>query len=99
MPYQAPVLDSAGETIGTAESLLGDEDDDIFHGIVVRRQQDGRDVEIEAAQVTKITTDAVHTSVSPEQVPQLPPYEESKRYRIEWGGLFRKRPEWRESDR
>jgi len=41
MPYRAPVLDSAGNRIGTAESLLGDEEDDIFHGIVVKLA-DGR---------------------------------------------------------
>ena len=36
MPYRAPVVDADGATIGTAESLMGDEAEDIFHGIAVK---------------------------------------------------------------
>ena len=32
MPYRAPVFDKHGAHVGTAESLLGDEARDIFHG-------------------------------------------------------------------
>src|SRR5438093_243525 len=38
MPYRARVVTADGEEIGTAESLLGDEEEDIFHGIAVRRR-------------------------------------------------------------
>ena len=95
MPYRAPVLDSGGNRIGTAESLLGDEDDDIFHGIVAKLA-DGRHVEIAAAEIGPITRSAVHTKVDPEEVDRLPDYSEEKWFHIEWGGLFRKHPEWRE---
>ena len=95
MPYRAPVLDAAGNRIGTAESLLGDEDDDIFHGIVVKLA-DGRHVEIAAGEIGPITRSAVHTKVEPSQVALLPDYREEKWFHIEWGGLFRKHPEWRE---
>ena len=37
MPKRAPVVAGDGSEIGTAEKVLGDEEDDIFHGIVVRR--------------------------------------------------------------
>ena len=95
MPYRAPVLDSAGNRIGTAESLLGDEADDIFHGIAVKLQ-DGRHVEIAAAQIGPITRSAVHTSVDPAEVGLLPDYKEEKWFHLGWGGLFRKHPEWRQ---
>ena len=95
MPYRAPILDSAGGRIGTAESLLGDEEDDIFHGIAVKLQ-DGRHVEIPAARLGRITRSAVHTKVDPSEVDSLPDYREEHWFHIGWGGLFRKRPEWRE---
>jgi len=40
MPYRAPVYAADASEIGSAESLLGDEEADIFHGIVVKRRED-----------------------------------------------------------
>jgi hypothetical protein len=95
MPYQAPVLDAQGNRIGTAESLLGDEEDDIFHGIVVKLE-DGRHVEIPAVKVGPITRSVVHTQVDGPEVALLDDYREEKWFHIGWGGLFRKRPEWKQ---
>ena len=46
MPYRAPVYAADASEIGSAESLLGDEEADIFHGIVVKRREDRKLVEI-----------------------------------------------------
>jgi hypothetical protein len=98
-PYRAPVLDAEGHVIGTTESLLGDEGEDIFHGLAVKTaEQRGHRhqvVEIAAADVTKITATRVYTSLTPSAVAELPPYKEEKWFHLGWGGLFRKRPEWR----
>lgn len=94
MPYRAPVLDASGESIGPAESLLGDEADDIFHGIVVRRS--GKHLEIAAARISRITNKQVYTDLRPDEVDALAPYEEHKSFHLGWGGVFRKHPEWRE---
>jgi hypothetical protein len=94
MPYRAPVMDAQGKRIGTAESLLGDEEEDIFHGIVVKLE-DGRHVEISAAKVGPITRSVVHTSVDSSEVALLDDYREEQWFHIGWGGLFRKRPEWK----
>jgi hypothetical protein len=98
-PYRAPVLDADGNPIGTAESLLGDEAEDIFHGIALKRQSDGKIVEIAADSVSRITTRHVYTSLNADAVKQLPLYQEERWYHLGWGGLFRKHPEWRQGDR
>ena len=96
MPYRAPVLARDGTAIGRAESLLGDEEEDIFHGIVTDLAPDGRRVEIAAARIKKITDKHVMTDLTVDEVAQLPPYREEHWYHIGWGGLFRKRPEWKQ---
>jgi hypothetical protein len=98
MPYRAPVVASDGSKIGTAESLLGDEAEDIFHGIVIKRESDGKLVEIAAPRVAKITTNHVVTDLGTDDVAGLPPYREEQWFHLGWGGLFRKHPEW-EKDR
>lgn len=93
MPYRATVVMSDGSRIGTAESLLGDEEEDIFHGIAV--QSSGRLVEIPAAHVRRITASGVVTDLDEDGVARLDTYREEKWFGIGWGGLFRKHPEWK----
>jgi hypothetical protein len=82
MPYRAPVLSADGALLGTAESLLGDDATDIFH-------------EIAADRVERITTRRVDTDLTGEEAGRLEPYDDDKPwYRLDWGGLFRKRPDW-----
>jgi hypothetical protein len=97
MPYRAPVVAADGSEIGTAESLLGDENEDIFHGIVVKQRQGGKLVEIPAMRIAKITDKHVVTDLAEADIPALQPYRESHWFHIGWGGLFRKHPEWDET--
>lgn len=94
-PYHAPMVDVDGAPFGTTESLLGDEAEDIFHGIAVKLADGGHLVEVAADHVTKITLAAVHTDISREQVGALPPYLEERWFHLGEGGLFRKHPEWK----
>lgn len=98
MPYRATVVDRDGAPIGTAESLLGDEEEDIFHGIVLRRSADHKLVEVPAASVLRITSSRVVTDLDSASTAALPPYREEHWYHLGWGGLFRRRPEWREGE-
>jgi hypothetical protein len=93
MPYRAKVVGVDGKDIGTAESLLGDEEEDIFHGIAVR-VDGGRLVEIPALRVKRITAQGVATDLDDSDVAKLEPYREEKWFHLGWGGLFRKHPEW-----
>ena len=74
IPRHAPVLAADGSEIGTADSLLGDEDEDIFHGIVVRRGEDGHMVELPARRIVRMTTRRVFTDLTPSDGATLPPY-------------------------
>lgn len=73
MPEKAPVMDEAGQEIGRAEELLGDKEDDIFHGIVVKLSHGGR-VEVRADRIPKITTQRVYTDLAAEELANLPEY-------------------------
>ena len=95
-PYRAPVLDVQGKVIGQTESLLGDDEADIFHGLAVKLSDGGRLVEIPAARIPRITRTGVHTDVRPGEAASLQPYREEHWYHLGWGGLFRRRPEWRD---
>ena len=94
MGYRAPVVASEGTELGTAESLLGDEGEDIFHGIVMKVRGNGRMVEIAAAHVKRITERHVITDLMPADADSLPAYREEHWFHLGWGGLFRKHPEW-----
>lgn len=94
MPYRAKVVTSDGSEIGTAESLLGDEEEDIFHGIAVKASGN-RIVEIPASRVKRITAQGVATDLDESEVSNLQPYREERWFGIGWGGLFRKHPEWK----
>ena len=93
MPYRSKVVAVDGTEIGIAESLLGDEEEDIFHGIAVKTTT-GRLVEIPAANVKKITALGVATDLDADGVAALQAYREEKWFHLGWGGLFRKHPEW-----
>ena len=73
MPEKAPVMGESGEEIGRAEGLLGDKEDDIFHGIVVKLARGGHKVEVRADRIPKITTRRVYTDLATDELEQLPP--------------------------
>ena len=73
MPRDAPVVASDGNEIGTAEKWLGDQDDDIFHGIVVRRH-DGEAIEVPASRILRMTAKHVITNLEPSEAEALPAY-------------------------
>jgi hypothetical protein len=99
MPYHAPVLDAAGNHIGRTESLLGDEQADIFHGIVIKLSDGGELREVPSSSTTKITRSNVQTAIPPGDTKKLEPYHEQHWFHLGWGGLFRRRPEWEEGER
>jgi len=76
MPRHAPVVGADGAEIGTVETLLADEDEDIFHGIVLKRKPDGEKVEIPARRITRMTTRRVITDLAPSDAIALPAYHE-----------------------
>lgn len=78
VPRHAVVVAADGSEIGTAESMRGDEAEDIFHGVVVRRSQGGEHggelVEVPAARVTRMTADHVVTDLGAADTEALSAY-------------------------
>ena len=73
MPEKAPVLGQSGEEIGRMEELLGDKEDDIFHGIVLKLARGGHKVEVAADRIPKITTRRIYTDLTADELAHLPP--------------------------
>ena len=73
VPRHLPVVSSDGSDLGTAESVLGDQAEDIFHGIVLRRGN-GKLVEVAAERVMKMTERHVITDLTVTDAESLPPY-------------------------
>ena len=73
MPEHAPVVGADGSEIGKAEKILGDRDDDIFHGVVMRRA-DGDAIEIPASRIERMTERHVITNLGADEARSLPPY-------------------------
>ncbi len=73
MPPRAPVVRGDGVEFAIAEKLLGDEEADIFHGILAKRT-DGELVEIPAARIKRMTELHVVTDLAPAEVSALSKY-------------------------
>ena len=73
MPEKAPVMGESGEEIGRMEEVLGDREDDIFHGIVLKLARSGQKVEVRADRIPKITTRRVYTDLAADELEHLPP--------------------------
>lgn len=74
-PPHAPVVDAQGGEIGRVAAILGDEAEDIFHGLALKRAHDGETVQIPAARIRRVTTAHVITDLTAAEVDALPPYE------------------------
>ena len=73
MPRNAAVVASDGIEIGIAEKWLGDQEEDIFHGIVVKRR-DGEAIEVPALRIKRVTDKHVVTDLAPGEAEALPAY-------------------------
>lgn len=63
LPPQTPVVASDGSEIGHTEQVLGDTNEDIFHGLAVKRHSDGSVVEVPAARIKRMTERHVVTDL------------------------------------
>jgi hypothetical protein len=70
------VVAADGTEIGRTRRILGDEKEDIFHGIAMRRAGDGETVEIPAVRIKKMTRQHVLTDLSTDEVESLGVYDE-----------------------
>jgi len=95
-----PVITSEGERVGTLSDMLGSDQEDIFHGIVVHLGRFGHHVFVPADQVTLMTRSSVQVALTSAEIHALPKHDEERQYDLGMVGFFRKHPGWvREKDR
>jgi len=89
----AVVLAANGSEIGTVKEVAGDEEHDIFDGLVISHSRFGAHRYVASERVTGIWPDKVATNLSDEEAGQLPEYREprvTEWHADEGGGRFRR---------
>ena len=95
-----PVRTSEGETVGTLSDMLGSDQEDIFHGIVVHLGRLGHHVFVPADQVSLMTHTHVDVALTSAEIHALPKHDEERQFDLGMVGIFRKHLGWRrEKDR
>jgi hypothetical protein len=69
------VVDSAGESVGKIDEVLGDKNRDIFDGLAVSTGLVGMPKYVPAERVGEIQEDRVQLEMSADEVDRLEPYE------------------------
>src|SRR5664279_432779 len=91
---------SEGQQVGTLYDLLGSDEEDIFHGIVVQLRSGSRRVFVPADDVILITSSHVDVSLSAGELSALPEHTEERQFELGMVGNLRKHLGWvREKDR
>ena len=74
----AVVVAADGSEIGKVKEVAGDEEHDIFDGLVVKHSRFGHELYIASERVKSIWPDKVATDLSAQEAESLPPYEKSR---------------------
>ena len=93
--YGTPVMSSDNESVGRVHEVLGDDAEDIFHGLRVALAGGHRDVMVPAASVDSLGADAVRLNLAKAEVEALPAYQEEATYHLASVGWLRKHVGWK----
>jgi len=93
-----PVHAADGGKIGTIVEVLGAENEDIFHGIVVGAGALAAETMIPAEKVTRITNRRIEVSLTAEEIRALPPYVPEESYKLGMVGLLGRTLGWVRDD-
>jgi PRC-barrel domain protein len=94
----ARVIDRDGADIGHVEAVLGDEEDDIFHGLALNLKGWGGHVELPADHIQRITADKIYTDLGPDEGRKLEELETDRWFEFEGRSRFLKRSRWEKDD-
>jgi hypothetical protein len=94
VPQDVAVRSSDGIRVGAVHDLLGSDEEDIFHGIVVRLSEGERNVFVPADDVALLTGSHVDLSLTAEQIMTLPNHTDDHEFHLGWKGIFRKHEGW-----
>jgi hypothetical protein len=93
--YGTPVLSSDQARVGQVREVLGDDAEDIFHGLRVALAGGDRDVMVSADVVGTLATDAVQVGLRKSEIEDLPTYQEEATYHLASVGWLRKHLGWK----
>ena len=97
--YGTPVISRDNERVGQVHEVLGDDADDIFHGLRVALSGGHRDVMIPVDAVASMSPDAVQVDLTRSEVEGLPAYDEEATYHLASVGWLRKHLGWQKDSR
>jgi hypothetical protein len=96
VPRRATVFDASGTDVGHVDAVLGDENDDIFHGISLNLKGPAGAVELASGRITRITTAGVYTDLGPDEAKSLPKMNPDHWFEFEGVTRVLKRSRWHE---
>ena len=97
--YGTPVISRDNEPVGRVHEVLGDDADDIFHGLRVALAGGHRDVMVSVDEVASMGPDAVRVDLTRSDVEALPTYDEEATYHLASVGWLRKHLGWQRDSR
>ena len=89
VPLHAPVVASDGQEVGRVVEVAALAEEDIFHGIVFQHRAGGEHRLAPAADISRITTQAVHLSVDSAAAAAFEPFQPMHVSRLGLRGVFR----------
>ena len=84
-----PVFAAGGTRVGKVTDVVGSDEGDIFHGVVVDLDDGGREVLVAADDVAAITDARIEARLTADAVRSLPPFEAAESYHIGNVGILR----------
>lgn len=89
-----PVFSVDDLEVGVVREVLGSQTEDIFHGVVATLTDAARDAQILAANIVGITNRRVNSSLTAQEIRDLPVYQEEESYKLGFVGLLKRRVGW-----
>ena len=89
-----PVFASDGSEVGKVSEVLGGDQEDIFHGLVIDLPGIGNEAMLPAAHVVRISDRRVESDLTADEIRSLPEFEAAESFRLGNVGLLRKTEGW-----
>jgi hypothetical protein len=97
--YGTPVIASDGGRCGTVVEVLGDDAEDIFHGVRVQLDAGKRDVVISAEDIASLSHAAIQVTLTAAEIAGQTDYQEAATYHVGQVGGFRKHLGWKQDSK
>jgi hypothetical protein len=93
--YGTPVIASDNKPVGQIREVLGDDVEDVFHGLRVALAAGHRDVMVSVDDVASMATDTVRLDLTRAEIEALRTYDEEATYHLASVGWLRKHVGWK----